>query len=414
MQPPPVGGVDANGKANITVITGRSALCAMRYRYWCKQNFQYSATTKVRLLPGGEAVVNPGCLSASDSYPHSDSLFPGRLGLSDPNRGWLSNVNDVITVGMVNSELQTWGNKRVIMKRQIGREWVYVVEGLLAYDAGKPPTAVITFSYESTYLGYTSISVADLMAPIQAVPYDQTVELNLNLNGATVPRMAWGQLPLPYMTTMFGVVDRLRVLAQSTCMTNTTATVARQGEIVGVQLDPDTEWTANSDYSTLASLASAKTLDASNGMYGFLRPAAATDLDFFTEFDSVAVNNPGLSEVPELSDAAFSIIPDKPYMALSYSFSNAQAISGLFTVQYSVEFLTKNQWIDRAMPTHSLNQLVLAAQAIAVMEQFHENPWHLEEIGASIKKFVSDVADGVIKYAPMAIEAARFLAPLLL
>jgi len=403
-----------SGKLNVNLFAFRSALRSNVY-----QTFVPAGTTinyacdpfAVKCNAASTAVINPGRLySAPAPYnPHGEWLYSGRLGKSDPERGWLMNPDDVFTVTVDPASIPVAG-LRINVRMQQGREWQDVISGLLTNVAP-------TFTQPVTTLGYYSFSIQDLRpASTQAYSATYQVSLNLQIQGAPVTgSLVWGQLPLPQVDDQLGVQDKMRILSASMMITNTTALVSRGGEVAGVQLDDGTDWRAYRTFGDVQELAGCWTADAVNGIYGFLKPKNLEELNYFTEFTQQS-GFFALSELPSCSDAAFEIIPTTSYLCLSISVSQtaSSGYAALVTLGFQVETITKSQWAERKVASHAPGQVQLAAQAISEIGQFHENPFHLSDIWDGIKEFVSGVANGIMKYGPMAIQAAEVLAPLLI
>lgn len=387
------------------VFSFRSALRACVYSYYNTAHNVYQATCDVALDPAATSVINPGSLSSGTDGPHGFTLWPGRLGLSDPERGYWADEGSKYTVTVITAVPAS--GLAVIVKRQEGREWIPVIRGILTNAAGGN-----VFIQNVLTSGYYSFSLQDLQpANTQAAAVSFSTNLTIELDGVAGPGIAYGQLSLPDMETNLAAVSRLRVNATSVMITNTTALVSRQGQVTGCQLDAGTDWRSFNTYESITDLHKAANMDATEGIYGFLKPSDPDDFTMLNEFTIAAGN--GLGNEPNLSDAAFIILPTNDYIVAALSVDAPSAYTGYYTVAYQVEYSSNDQW--RRLTAATIPRPVFDAAIVAMgsMPQWHTNEWHFSDLWEDIKSFARNVVEGVQKYAPMAIEAAGMVAPLL-
>lgn len=384
----------------VEVFCFRSFLRAAVYSYWGANSYDYTAAEiYVRLARMEPVVLNPGPLRSNTDGPHGFYLWPGRLGLSDPHRGYWVDGGGTIHV----DSLSPVGASGIalILKVQDGREWVEVDRKFLV--VGTPSN-----SFSITAPGYYSVSVMNL-EPVSTggVPPQHLFSMSVR---CSVVGMRFGHLALPDMEQNFAAVAKGRVNAVSVMITNTTALISRQGQVTGAQLPPGTDWRSYQTYESISGLQNSYNDDAVEGIYGFLKPEDPADFTMISEFTALApgVSN-GLAEMPDLQDAAFIIIPERAFIVAALSTEVQTGYTGTLTMGYQVEYVSTDQWRELTVSDIHSSTLDMAINGIAHLPQWHKNEWHIDELWNDIRSFASNVAQGVVKYAPIAAEVASLL-----
>lgn len=395
------------------IFAFRSCLRATVYSYNSNgKAYQYYGIETLRICGGERAYFNPGALEDQSALPgpHGPNLYSGRTGLADPERGFWADTGTSIeyVVGAC------VGGSTLYIHILDGREWRSV-------HAIQVPPAGVSFSTTALESGYYSFSLRNFSDAV-AVPLPESIDLAITFKWGDNGQ-CWGHLPINDMEKQFASVDRVRMIGSSVMITNNSAAIQKQGTCVGVQLDCGTNWQEFTTFRSLSELRKAHIRPSDNGIYGFLKPSDPKDFDFIPEFQrSIPTNGVGptdsdqeLSMLPELSDAAFLIIPNQPFIGAAIDVSQSlTGVTGYFTTAWSLEWLSNDMWRSLAMSDVDDITFSQAVHFITVTPQWHANGNHLEDLWSSIKSVAKSVVDGVMEYGPKILSAAAMVAPLLL
>lgn len=372
--------------------------------------YTYSGTDVMPLVPGGDSeTFNPGALAAVGvNAPHGDYLFPGRLGQSDEHRGFWLDRGATVNVVM-DTVIPAAHTFNVQIKRQQGKEWVVDAENQLS-------TGVQSFTYtHNASSGYMSYSVAWTGAPAATVSSFWAMTIT---HTWTNIGYCYAHLALPNFAQQFGSIDAFRIIGVSAMFTNTTAAVSRNGQVVGLQADAGTDWRNYQLFESLSEAKKAVSMESSQGLYGFLKPAGKQSFELLREFTTATTttgSNDELEAFPDISDIAFDILPNEPYLLIGFSADKSlTGTSGYWTLCAGVEFTSNDQWRSLNMACVSPEDLDNACQFLSAVPQWHKNDFHISDLWKTIKGVASDVLDGILNYGPKLISAASVIAPLML
>lgn len=358
--------------------------------------------------------VSPGPLS-----PHGEFLYPGVLGPSDPFRGFWCDYGAQIQVGYQGA-LAPGANIHVKPYVLIDSEWTAVPAGFVVN------TMTPIFSHRNIlgdgfpdssktggcYIAFKTYCDTDIPGDANTL-----VDINFNwsLDGAHNSVLtAYAHQSLPDLDLQVGVVDAIRIIGASLMFTNTSAAVARQGQTVGLQCDPKTRWNDRIGYTSVSTgTRKHVAFEDSEGMYGFLKPNNDADFDWTNELRNgqprVTVSGPD-----NVSYAAFLIFPPSGYLTICVSAQSTYNRTGYWTMAFSLEYQTQDQWRDLDLPIYKMEALKVGASLVTDCNQWHQNFPHISEIWDWIKGAASSVANAIVDYGPTILKGAAMVAPLLL
>lgn len=205
-------------------------------------------------------------------------------------------------------------------------------------------------------------------------------------------------LPVHNIEKFAGAVDALRVNSASCLWTNTTPMINRGGEIAGFQPAPgqsplhvlmDEGEFANSPFEVLSTQAGSVTLDATNGQFGYVKPAGVSEFYKFEDEFSTGASG-------EITDSYYPLVDDKPCIihAWKIPFNETVEFTGIMTTCAVTEFLTDEQWLERRYADFDPSVVESAVQLLSEMPCFMENPLHiamLDNALAGLKDFGKNV-----------------------
>jgi len=388
----------------------RSSLRAAVYSYNTKDfpchYYAVDSSGSDNLAVDASFYYNPGALADQNGNgPHGPYLYSGRNGPSDEHRGfWIdagTNVTVVVGPTVIDAVFE------VKIMRYSGREWIE--ENVHAYAAGGGSFAypALTSAYYAFVFKYVS-SVSGTAGP---------ANFSVDLAWTDIGQ-AFAHIPIPDMEKQFASVERLRIIGMGLMQTNNSAAIQKQGTCVGAQLDPGTQWTDYLEWKSLSKLRKANIRPSDNGIYGFCKPADPKDLAFLAEFQTATGglnDEQALSELGELSDCAFLITPESPFIAVAMDVSQVlTGVTGYYTFSWSVEFLSNDLWRSLSLGEIDDDILKESLAFISAVPQWHANSDHITDLWNSIKSVAGKIVDGVMEYGPSVLKAAAFIAPLLL
>lgn len=214
-------------------------------------------------------------------------------------------------------------------------------------------------------------------------------------------------LSLPYLSSNAASTRGIRITGLSAMYTNTSAEIQLGGTISGYQSGTDDNWLnyiAQNGQPSLQLVSSAQdsvTLNASRGMYGFMKPTDERDFEFK---DDLVVDIGG-----NICDTSYLLDSQDSFVVMIVNNPNPTGCSGYYTFRYAIEYLTSDPWRSTGV---SLIDESLSSQAIARIrdiEQFYENTTHWSDIFDKVKSVVTSVAQAAVKYGPYLLQGARML-----
>jgi hypothetical protein len=198
--------------------------------------------------------------------------------------------------------------------------------------------------------------------------------------------------------------ESVRVNGVSMLMTNTTALLSRQGNVIAARI-PASEDPFLVDVTMLAGRSDRYMGDASKGLYTFKE---------FTQFSEE------FYDCTDNSIKAMSIRLDRPkdwFHVVQISNSQYATAPNTFltTFSYTYEFKTSNPRYQQDICRHSWESLLAARRIIQNKpDWFYENPSHMAAIYNLIKRGVTGAGRVVKKALPYAAPVASAVAPELL
>lgn len=361
---------------------------------------QYRGLFKISMTnsPSYPEFVAPFTPVAGNQTPHGEALFLGRLGKSDPYRGILCSVTNILVFNVAATASATYpaGSKATLTIRNLqGSIWEPVVDATFLVSGGLAP-----FAYQIPETGYYAFDIAvDL--PLNAGPIPSLLAgcfVDLLIQDPVNPAFAgvvWAQRCLPQMELVLTAIDAIRIIGVSGMWTNTASPLNRQGQITGLQVPKNLLFTQVMDQTVIQQLAKSCTIDVVEGMYGFLKPTSVTDLEMLMfEFASQPVD--------PVTEYVFDIFPASDYLALCSTVITPAGRQGYMTFSYSVEFETFSQWSELKVADVSAPHLDLALRALSAVPQWHTNEFHVSDVWNWIKDAAGAVWGGVKEVAGVA------------
>jgi hypothetical protein len=347
--------------------------------------------------------VGPAVLddTTSNVNPHGNYLYPGRLGPSDPCRGWIVSQggNMELTIPAF-AGLPAGTIVEVTLRRFAATSWEDVLE--TNFD----PTVGIVFVAGINVTGYYAWSFSTrLVAPTAgpAAPFVGSVRL---INNGATSSMMWAQLALPNLEDVIQQVKSYTITALSLMYTNTASPLNRQGQIVGLQLPRGANPLTFIEFDELANDAKAKIMDVVNGMYGFAKPTNQTDFD-----KQVFQFAASFSRIDQ--DYVFPLIPESDFLVINAQVVDPNGRQGYWTFDHNVEYISISQWADLRSPAVEFKELEASLAMMSQIPQWHENSLHLSDIWDGIKNVASKVWEGVKDVASVAAPLAPLAMALL-
>ena len=211
---------------------------------------------------------------------------------------------------------------------------------------------------------------------VQSTDVAGTFTVSSSYNGNNV----WAHHTLPgYVDNIYNV-SGLRITSFATLQRNTGAAEYVNGRVALVQFgntqNPLQVLAGGPEamFSFISGVREAETRDFKNGFYGFGRVADVKDLDFQQPLTSATINQ---------WSGSFPLLPRSGYLAYSAlvtSSAGQPAAVTQYRISCGVEYTTNNLWAEVRLPTATKQTWEAAAQAVANIQQWHENPQHVGDI----------------------------------
>lgn len=367
------------------------------YKYWsvgASIPAQQLANVQIQFA-GPLQLTNP-----SNCSPHGTVMYPGRLSPSDPHRGFLVNYGDKVTLQIEARPAVTTGTYVISLMKLEGTMWS---EAPIPYSSFNQQSGgtVEYFPNETGYYSWNVYVARNNDQPTVDVQCLVAITHSPNsLNASSI----FAQLPLPGIDQHLESIEGYRIPAVSLMLTNTASPLNRQGQVVGLQCPKRTHWYDFTEYEDITSNSKSTTLNIVNGMYGFLKPTSASDLD-----TDVCVYANNETE----NDVVYDLLPKSDYLTIQADITLADGRQGYFTPCHHIEFTTLSQWFEQRDQGVDPNDLESALRIVGKMPQWHENDLHFSDIWNGIKSFASDIWSGVKEVGSTLAPLAPLL-PLLL
>jgi hypothetical protein len=189
------------------------------------------------------------------------------------------------------------------------------------------------------------------------------------------------------------------VLASGVCITPDSAQFVQAGRVAMTQGEAGNMWTEYFGSDPMSNILQTEGFYSGpfpKGAYGFLKPRASTDLVQQKVFCS---GSDGLATavVAELVPASGWVVVAA--VVPSSTGTGVEAASAYISTSTHMEYTTVSKWIDSELAPYTAQEFELAMTLFASIPQFHENPLHLRDILAFVKRagrVMLKVAPGVL------------------
>lgn len=372
--------------------------------YIYQNNSSFRAVTEVTTYPlyKGPLFAQPTPVGTTRTDIHGPALYAGRLGSADPYRGFLLNSLDILTVRFTARPAIGVASSYVVeVVRQDGAVWTAVdgpqmfcnqiIGGVIQYQA--PETGYYAFRILTQYNGGAASVEIGLIVSVHR-PVDVTTDAS----------NFWSQLPLPRIEENLEALRSYRIPSVSVMYTNTAAPIYRPGQLAGVQLPRKSSWLEYIEYDSVANATAAESFDIVEGMYGFLKPSSAADLDM-----RVFQYPLGDGEF----EYVFDLLPRSDYLVIHAQINMPEGRQGIFTPAHHLEFTTLSLWFSSERPETDERDFEAAMRMLSDIPPWHHNETHLADVWNFIKAEISslwggvkEVADTLAPYIPLAVAAA--------
>lgn len=244
-----------------------------------------------------------------------------------------------------------------------------------------------------------------------------TMTMEYYRNVGTPQLTTYAHRAIPNIGSNLQDLTELRITAASGMITNKAAMLQLGGQVAAVAMPEGVDW-FGFDYDRINGAASAWSSTAALGVHGYIKPSISKDWDTINEWIPVDGNSIGLAGLPQLSDAAFIIPVERSAQAETFLYpAGTSNQAAYFTSAHAIEFETTNQLFAKAYSKFRREELALMRDLLGALPQFHHNATHekniFEEVWSGIKGAAKAIADGVVTYGPMVMDAAKFILPLL-
>lgn len=200
----------------------------------------------------------------------------------------------------------------------------------------------------------------------------------------------------------------MRETATSLLLTNATPEIYKEGLVTACQMAGSVNWLDIAIMTDPFKFVSSQNgclvpTDVAKGLYTYLRPINITDYDFRKQVDTNTVD---INRAGPLAD------DDDSFMVVVVKVSDVtkQVFNIVATDVYEYRSNSQQDSIDFSNMTVTENQV--AFDHLRTIPQFTENPTHIREIWAAIKKVGIQVLHGLKTAAPYIIEGAKWISSL--
>jgi len=261
-------------------------------------------------------------------------------------------------------------------------------------------TAAGTVTLNINESGYYCLKLLLDISAQSSVAFSIT-SMTYSSQSADVPAI-FGHQAVPGYVTNFGSVNAYRVTGLALMYSNTSANISLQGSIAGYQIPLGEHWSTMIDQNPYTALTNKgpkmKKMNASTGMYAFVKPASSEDW----EYRSYTLWRNGI-----LYDSYWPIDDkDTSKLILVSNIVDFAGRSAEYTLYYNIEYQTTDQWKNPQFAPLDGGIAKEALKHIRGLPQYAENPLHIAKIWDAIKSAAKAVVNGIVKYGPKAVELA--------
>lgn len=261
-------------------------------------------------------------------------------------------------------------------------------------------TASGTLTLNINESGYYCLKLLLDISAQSSVAFSVT-SMTYSSQSADVPAI-FGHQAVPGYVANFGSVNSYRVTGLALMYSNTSANINLQGSIAGYQIPLGEHWSALIDQNPYTALTNKgpkmKKMNASTGMYAFVKPASSEDW----EYRSYTLWRNGI-----LYDSYWPIDDkDTSKLILVSNIVDFAGRSAEYTLYYNIEYQTTDQWKNPQFAPLDGGIANEALKHVRGLPQYAENPLHIAKIWDAIKSAAKAVVNGIVKYGPKAVELA--------
>lgn len=333
--------------------------------------------------------------------PHGPIVYCGVSNANDNFRFFWCEANTAINMNAICASTDTDYELWMLVYRLNGSNCDYY-EGdalPLSTDSQTWSVTVLKAGYYAVALGMQEAAEASVGGNIQ----EQIVEITQL--GFSNNKDVWCHLALGGYSDLQASIDGIRINGASLMYTNTAAPIYRSGTVTGYQIPARENWY---DYvqrlSELQSNKKAITIEAQNGMYGFLKSMAAEDFELRRNLKNDNMGN--------VIDCVYKIFPDSAPIVIYASISDVNGRAGYWTYTAAVEFPTESTWFDVSTERVGPRVFSEAQEMVRETPQFYTNAGHLSGILSKIGNGVKSITSGIMKYGPSIMKMAETAMPL--
>jgi len=214
-------------------------------------------------------------------------------------------------------------------------------------------------------------------------------------------------LPMFDINDVIGAIGSMRVNAVSLMYSNDAPLNDRGGQIAANQFAAETSWheiAVGGAAAVFKANGGSTAINCDKGIYAWMRPAFAEDF----EWNKDIKNEKGLT-----LDSAFEIVAGNDFLCIYISIQNVPGRVGYFSVGHGCEVQTQSSALIVNKERADLRVFDAAMEDLKNLEQYHENPTHLEDLWESIKSGARAIINGVTTYGPGIIKGAQTIGTLL-
>lgn len=364
----------------------------LEYQMQTFNNGSFVDNWKVTTVPDEMTFLKSSLAKANTAWqPHGSTVWSGcDLGLP-PRYFWMTK-DDVVSLALASAGTPTW-NIRLYKWAENGPE--------LAYQATVASSATAAFSRDIMSDGYYALAFTTSISTEVTI---SNAKWRSPTGGAI--NSVWAHKDFKDLNKNMASTVQLRVIAASLMYSNDSPQMYKEGRIAGVQLPANVSWMNYVDNDdTVRTLKDSVELEAKNGMYGFVRPTAPSDFDWFSHLQR--------NKAGQITDGCFPIKATASFATISVRVNEEMGMKGRWTFCHGIEYQTTDIWRETGLPEYPKAIFNEATDLIVTVPNFIENPVHIAKIFAAIAKGTKATLSFIGKYGPIvgaaAAKAAEFM-----
>jgi len=390
----------------------RFALTESTGAAYAAESITYTNTALLTVPTTNQPAYYCATLHSGSGGPHGGSLYPGRLGPSDPFYGYLANKGDRFTVSVPAAAIGSV--LHVTIFQFTAKEWLSInTESMVG-------AASVSFDILST--NYYAFSIS---SPVIGTGPSFAIQAQLDLITATVDPAVpcWTQSSLPGLAQNIDTIQNIKFHGISCMWTQTSNMLARAGQIAMMQVPAGSWWGNYVGYSNVTSRNThvEGNLNADLGAYLFLKPSGIQDFEYTNEIvPQNQINNglnfPNVSGNDPVSNAWFYILPTSDFITIALDIpapAGSDSRTGYWTARTDIEYSSVDQWRSLQLPTIKKEVLEEALALVCAAPQFHTNEFHLSDLWNWVKSAARSVGTALVDYGPSVVKTAAAVLPFL-